>query len=241
MPSLAVHLACKGKKLALAVVCSVLCAGAWQAPVAAADKVVLETNAKLAQLANQEDNKFKLQELLETMPQVSANFKQELSDKDDNLISESRGKLYFKRPNLFMMHTLIPDETALFTRGNDIYFYDSAVNQVTILKMKSVESNPIMLIIMDDPSRWDKYYVARDRDRFTLIPKQKEDFKSITISFIDHRMEDSSSYIKAIDSISMRMDDGNTNFYLFANQKDSVCNKDFVYDLPSDVEIDDQR
>lgn len=223
------------KKLALALACSLV----WSlSPVSVQ---AASNNAKLAQLANQEDNKFKLQELLETMPEVSANFKQELTDKDDNLISDSRGKLFFKRPNMFMMHTRIPDETALFTRGNDIYFYDSAVNQVTIFKMKSVESNPIMLIIMDDPSRWDNYFVARDRDRYTLIPRHNEDFKSITISFVDHRIEGTESYIKAIDSISMRMDDGNTNFYLFTNQKDSVSHKNFTYDLPHDVEIDDQR
>lgn len=182
-----------------------------------------------------------LQELLDVTPSLSANFKQQLSDNESTLISESRGKIYISKPNLFMMHTKIPDETALYTRGKDIYYYDSIVNQVSIFSIDSLGTNPIMLLTSGDPSRWDDYYVSRDRDRFTLIPKDAKEFKSITISFIEHRLEDDANYIKAVDSLSIRMDDGNTNFYLFTNQSNKVSKEIFNYRLPHDVEVDDQR
>lgn len=196
---------------------------------------------KVAIKNDQQENKKALQELLNTMPQLTANFKQQLSDNDNTLLSESRGKIYVCHPDLFMMHTKIPDETALYTRDQDIYYYDSAVNQVSIFPIDSLGTNPIMLLIGDEPNKWDDYIVSRDRDRFTLIPKNHQDFKSITISFVDHRLESDNIYIKAIDSLSIRMDDGNTNFYLFTNQKNKVNKDNFNYRLPCDVEVDDQR
>lgn len=190
---------------------------------------------------DQQANKKALQELISVMPQFTANFKQQLSDSDNTLLSESRGKIYISHPNMFMMHTKIPDETALYTKDHDIYYYDSIVNQVSIYSIDSLGTNPLMLLTGSDPHKWDDYYVSRDRQRFTLIPKASKDFKSITISFIDHRFEDDNTYIKAIDSLSIRMDDGNTNFYLFTNQKNRVAKDSFDYRLPNDVEIDDQR
>ena len=165
---------------------------------------------------DQQANKKALQELISAIPQLTANFKQQLSDSDNTLLSESCGKIY-------------------------ICHYDSIVNQVSIYSIDSLGTNPLMLLTGNDPHRWDDYYVSRDRQRFTLIPKASKDFKSITISFIDHRFEKDYTYSKAIDSLSIRMDDGNTNFYLFTNQKNKVAKDSFNYRLPNDVEIDDQR
>lgn len=182
-----------------------------------------------------------LKELVDAIPRFTANFKQELTDESGNVLSEARGKIYMMNPDHFMMHTRIPDETALYTRGKDIYYYDAAVNQVSIFSMDNLGSNPIILLSSSDPARWDNYSVSRDGSIYTLIPKDPQEVRSITIKFINHNIDGRKGYINTIDSLTIRMDDGNTNFYLFTNQKDAVSRKNFEFSLPPDVEIDDQR
>ena len=44
-----------------------------------------------------------------------------------------------------------------------------------------------------------------------------------------------------LSALTIRMDDGNTNFYLFSEQSAQVDPTVFDFKLPDDVEIDDMR
>ena len=43
------------------------------------------------------------------------------------------------------------------------------------------------------------------------------------------------------DALTIRMDDGNNNFYLFTQQQATADAEDFNFALPADVEVDDAR
>lgn len=171
----------------------------------------------------------------------SAKFKQELTDSSGEILGEGRGTIYLMRPDRFMMHTVSPDETVLFTKGKDIYFFDIAVNQVSIFSMDRLGSNPMLLLANSESMVWDDYRITKDGDRYTLVPKNNKEVKSLTIAFVPRAQNASVDKPQLLDSLTVRMDDGNTNFYLFTNQQARAVESNFEYDLPADVEVDDQR
>ena len=179
-----------------------------------------------------------LQGYLANIHTYSAKFNQELTDRMGQVLSSGAGHIYLQRPDRFMMHTTEPDEIALYTNGSDIYYYDEAVNQLTISSLSNLGSNnPLLLLTNSEDVSWSDYYITHDELRFTLVPTNQSEFNSITISF--KQANDSESLL--IESLSIRMEDGNTNFYLFTDAKEQVSEKSFNYQLPEDVEIDDQR
>ena len=170
---------------------------------------------------------------LEALEGFSAAFTQEVSDGKGQVLSTSNGSLRLMRPDLFIMHTLEPDETAIFTRHGDIYYFDAVLAQVSIFSMENMRSNPLMLLVNASDVLWSDYQVSQSDNRFTLIPRNGNDIRSITISF----MENSS----LLESLTIRMDDGNNNFYRFSEQEDHALRSDFDFFLPEDVEVDDER
>lgn len=178
-----------------------------------------------------------LQAKLAALSGFSAHFKQEVTDIEGQMVAQSEGMLYLQRPDRFMMHTTSPDELRLYTQEGDIYYFDAAVNQVSIFALDRSFSNPLLLLTSSDDKLWQEYSVSESDNRFTLVPHTAKDLRSITISFT----EAGQGAPELLESLTMRMDDGNTNFYLFSQQKDSVEESSFSFELPDDVEIDDAR
>lgn len=193
--------------------------------------------------AAQKSAKQILQGKLKALQSFKAEFKQEVSNKKDELVSQSRGMIYLQRPNHFMMHTTSPDELALYTKGkNDIYYYDAAVNQVSIYKLDKSNSNPLLLLTSTSNKLWRNYSVSQSDNRFTLMPLEPRDVCSITISFLpDEQTDDKGHTYQLLESMTMRMEDGNSNFYLFQKPQTQVKSSDFTFKLPANVEVDDAR
>lgn len=180
-----------------------------------------------------------LKDMLSKLSAFSAQFKQELSDRDGSLVADGAGELYLKRPDQFIMYTHEPDPTVLYTKGKDIYFYDEGVNQVSIFTSANLSSNPMMLLSGTDDSVWDDYKISRYGDRFTLTPIKSQEIRSLTISFMP--ASKSKDGVQLLDSLTLRMDDGNTNFYLFSKQTAMAPDAKFNFKYPADAEVDDQR
>lgn len=177
-----------------------------------------------------------LQQRLEALVGFSARFKQELTNAAGNLLMEGSGELFLLRPDHFLLHSQTPDELAFFTRGSDLYYYDAAVNQLTITSMESLSANPLMLLADVNSVSWDDYEVMRDGEIYTLVPQEAQDVKNLTLAFSPDYNGD--LYLSAL---TIRMDDGNTNFYLFTKQSFKVDPSIFDFPLPDDVEVDDLR
>ena len=151
------------------------------------------------------------------------------------------------------MHNQSPDELAFYTKDSDLYSYDAMVNQLSITSLDALGANPLMLLADIDNVIWDEYEVLREGEFFTLVPRHPQDVQSLTMAFAE-----GTSFLSAL---TIRMDDGNTNFYLFSEQSAQVDPTVFdfklfylfseqsaqvdptVFDfkLPEDVEIDDMR
>ncbi len=173
---------------------------------------------------------------LEALTGFSARFKQELTDGAGNVLSEGSGELFLLRPDHFLMHNQSPDDLAFYTKGSDLYYYDAAVNQLSISSLDALGSNPLMLLADVNNVSWDEYEVRRDGEFFTLVPLHAQDVKSLTLAFGPE--QDGVAFLTAL---TIRMDDGNTNFYLFSEQSTAVDPTVFDLELPADVEVDDMR
>lgn len=194
-----------------------------------------QTQASLSPAAKE------LRRRLDSITSFSAKFVQDVSDPDGSSLNESRGMLYLKRPSSFMMHTTEPDELALYTKKDGIYYYDAALNQLSIYDLSNLVASPFVLLLKNDDGTFLKYDIRQDGDRFTLIPLKSEEIESITISFDAKTTKVDGKDVYSLESITIRMDDGNNNFYRFSNQSAKVSDKNFDFTIPKDAEIDDER
>ena len=163
---------------------------------------------------------------------LQSDFSQVVKRGNGEVVSNSEGTLALARPDSLMMHTYSPDEQYLFTRGNDVYFFDPFINQVTIFDKKDLYTSPFMLLTSDSEAVWSGYTVIRKGDEYTLTPKKPGEFTRIALVFTKNG---------DISSISITLKDGNTNTYTLKNISYHVDADAFIYHVPEDAQIDDER
>lgn len=179
---------------------------------------------------------------LRQMNAFYAQFNQEVYNDDGEVLARSSGNVALQRPSQFVMNTLDPDKLVLYIQDGDIYYYDEAVNQVSIYSMGNLKNNPFLLLIEQQNSVWDDFTVSQDADRYSLVPKESQDIRSLTLAFAPYTLKDKAgSPRRVLESITIRMNDGNTNFYRFFSHKVDVDAKLFNVELPSDVDYNDER
>lgn len=176
-------------------------------------------------------DKLDLQNKLKDFSALSCDFTQIVAKPDGGKVSSATGSLKVMRPSHLMMHTVEPDEQYLFTRGDEVYFYDPFVNQVSIFNRDDLNATPFLLLNSDDKSLWDQYEVSRNGNEFSLKPLKKADINSFSLVFDGQNLS----------SIKILMNDGNLNTYILKNQKKTVSLNEFNFEIPSDAEVDDER
>lgn len=145
--------------------------------------------------------------------------------------SSSSGTMALKRPDRFIMHTTSPDETVLYTVGEDIYYFDPFVNQLSIFKRSTSSTSPFLLLTDSSKQLWNQYVITKTADGFKAEPKASRDIAAMNIAFKGD----------LVSSLSLVMKDGTVNTYTLSNVKNSAADSLFKVDIPSDTEIDDER
>ncbi len=163
-----------------------------------------------------------------------ANFTQDITDKDNNLLQSNRGLLSMLRPNNFKMQVTEPEESLIVTDGKSVYAYDAMLEQVTIYNFEqSVKGSPLMLIMTKDKALWDGYNVkASSKDDYLITPKGESLVKSVTVKLKDNNLS----------SLTILEKDGKQNAYTFTLiDASDLKADDFTYQVPEGIEVDDQR
>ena len=168
---------------------------------------------------------------LNAFNEFSADFTQTVTDKNGKNVMSASGTLTLKKPTDFMLHTLDPDEQVLFTRGNDIYFYDAFVNQVSIFNRSELNSSPFILLSDMSERAWKNYTVTYTNGAFIVTPQGSSDIENLRLTFQRNNL----------DVIALKMKDGNTNSYKLSNKRHTADPKVFNYTIPEDAEVDDER
>lgn len=177
------------------------------------------------------DDQSELKKLLSSFNAFSASFTQNVIKQDRTELASSKGTISLKKPDNLMMYTSEPDEQVLFTRDNNVYFYDPFVNQVSIFNKSQMSNSPFILLTSNDAREWDNYEVKRHDGEYVLTPKKRGEIKSLSLDFSGDTLS----------KISIAMSDGNINTYVLSGQKKTVDDSVFEYSIPADAEVDDER
>lgn len=179
------------------------------------------------------DAKDTLKERLAKIDGFYAQFTQVVSTADNQLIQEGNGEFWLNRPNYFNWQLNQPDKTTIVSDGKDIWIYMPEVEQVTVMSLKQAVDNRLLLLITDSKSEvWLDYQVEQNEDSFTLKP-----INATQQSYIIRVLATGT-----IVDFTIVEEDGQQSFYQLSHQKlGQIDSKKFIFTVPDDVIIDDQR
>ena len=132
-----------------------------------------------------------LQQFLDEARTLQAEFYQELSDADGQLVEVASGTMSLERPNRFLWRYRDPLEQLVLADGQNLWIYDIELDQATVTPLSDViEATPAMLLSGDEAVR-DSFdtlenFSADDLSWVRLAPNVPgSDFRSISIGFRD--------------------------------------------------------
>ena len=112
-----------------------------------------------------------LQERLAKIDGFYARFSQDVKTADKQPVQQGKGDLWVTRPYYFNWSMTEPDETSIISDGKNMWVYTPAVEQVSVMSLKKMVDNRLMLLITDSHNPiWNTYTVTRKQDSFTLKP-----------------------------------------------------------------------
>jgi outer membrane lipoprotein carrier protein len=177
----------------------------------------------------------KLDEFLNGMQTLQADFRQLLRDGQGRLIEESSGTLAIHRPDRFRWDYAKPHEQIIVADGKRLWLHDVDLEQVTVRPMdQSLVGTPAVLLSGREDLRA-SFKVGGNETKgttsvVTLVPKRADtDFKRVRIKFVG----------KQLDSMELSDKLGQTTTLEFTNVKrnESVDDSRFAFSAPPGVDV----
>lgn len=180
-----------------------------------------------------------LLERLNSLTTLSADFSQQVTDINGELVQQLHGNMALARPNLLHWQTDAPDETLMIADGKSLWYYNPFVEQVTIYNQaNAVSQSPLLLLLDGESDAWQDYDVKAEANSFALQPKpDAESSQSLQLVFAEQGpaasltriiLDDGQGQISTIDLENVKL-----------NQ--SLSETLFQFELPPGVDVDDQR
>lgn len=172
----------------------------------------------------------KLDEFLNGLQTLQADFRQLLRDGQGRMIEESSGALVIHRPDRFRWDYAKPHEQIIVADGKRLWLHDVDLEQVTVRPMdQSLAGTPAVLLSGREDLRA-SFRVSGNETKggtsvVTLVPKRADtDFKRVRIKFVG----------KQLDSMELADKLGQTTTLEFTNVKrnESVDDSRFAF-LPA--------
>ncbi|TVP91247.1 MAG: outer membrane lipoprotein chaperone LolA [Pseudomonadaceae bacterium] len=197
--------------------------------------VVMTTFAGLSQASTQEEAAAELNRLLSMAETLQADFSQMTRSANGTNLQETKGEVTLQRPGKFVWHTAPPLEQLLVSDGEQIWFYDPDLMQVTIQKMDPRLSHTPALLLSGDISTLEENFEIHVEGSgsvidFSLIPRDNESlFEELRLSFWDEKIND----MMLIDPIGQR-----TNILFSDVRLNADVDADkFTFDVPDGVDV----
>lgn len=143
-----------------------------------------------AQQANDKDAGYKrVEQFLNGLQGLQAQFQQTLTDSKGVVTNESSGTLAIHRPNRFRWDYQAPNEQLIVSDGARIWLYDKDLEQVTVRRVdESLSATPAMLL-SGEGTLADNFKAAQSQQEgavqwVNLEPKRNDtDFKWVRLGF----------------------------------------------------------
>jgi outer membrane lipoprotein carrier protein len=179
--------------------------------------------------------KDELNQRLQQTEGFSADFTQQVTSPDGDLVMEGEGSVEISRPSLFRWTTTTPDENVLVSDGKSLWYYSPFIEQVSIYwQEQATEQTPFVLLTRNRQSDWENYNVSQQGDVFTLVPTAVDSNQGQFKLEIDAK--------GAVKGFSVIEQDGQQSAFKFANIDLTKPKAErFTFAIPQGVEVDDQR
>lgn len=168
----------------------------------------------------------------------SANFTQVIFDEAGNELQQGNGLISVSKPNLVHWQTVMPDESLIVSDGENLWFYDPFVEQVSVYTLDSAIANtPILLITSNNEQLWQDYTVSQLTDNRYLVTATNENsrVKSLELSF--------ANVANSIELSSFNILDATGQLSVITLEQSNTKPKQslFQFTVPEGVYLDDQR
>jgi len=170
----------------------------------------------------------------------SANFTQKVFGESGEMLEQSSGKLAISKPNLANWHTLEPDELEIVSDGQDVWFYDPWIEQVSIYSLSAaIAQTPILLLTSQDEILWQEYNVTNNEDgSFVITAKNvNSQIRSLTLRFDSNKEDSKLNQFSFLDATGQLSHIKLTDF----DDKNMPEENLFKFVVPEGIQIDDQR
>jgi len=181
---------------------------------------------------------------LANLDHFSANFNQEVLSESGELLEQSSGKLAISKPNLANWHTIKPDELAIVSDGQDVWFYDPWIEQVSVYSLSAaIAKTPILLLTNKDETLWQQYRVTKGSvtkniESFVISAKDiNSQIKSLTLIFDTSKENGHLKQFSFLDATGQLSHIKLNNF----DDQNSPETSLFKFVVPEGVQVDDQR
>ncbi|WP_413401800.1 outer membrane lipoprotein chaperone LolA [Pseudoalteromonas sp. KJ71-7] len=183
------------------------------------------------------DDSQALQDKLSTLKSFKAQFKQNVTDGEGQLVMQGQGNIALQQPLMIRWQQTNPDDTLFVSNGDKTYYFDSFAEQVTIMKTSGlIDSTPFILLTSKDPAQWEKYSVFTTDLGFSITPNKgvESQVEQLDITFADNE--------QGLAKLVVKDNSGQLSAFTFSNaQVNTELDKTtFEFTPPAGVEIDDQ-
>jgi outer membrane lipoprotein carrier protein len=183
------------------------------------------------------DDSQALQDKLSTLKSFKAQFKQNVTDGEGQLVMQGQGNIALQQPLMIRWQQTNPDDTLFVSNGDKTYYFDSFAEQVTIMKTSSlIDSTPFVLLTSKDPAQWEKYSVLATDSGFSVTPNKgvESQVEQLDISFAEST--------QGLAKLVVTDNSGQLSAFTFNNAQVNIAldKATFEFTPPAGVEIDDQ-
>ncbi len=178
-----------------------------------------------------ESDKQALQSLLKQTQSLSAEFEQQVKDEQGEVLQTLSGTLKLKRPANLYWHTKKPDESVMVANGKKVWYYNPFVEQVTIYAQQDmVDGSPLLLVLDSNGNQWQNYNVNFSDNRYFV--EHETNGNKLELTFTDEKLTE----------ITMVQAQGERTELMLNNValNEIISDEQFVFDVPADVDVDDQ-
>jgi outer membrane lipoprotein carrier protein len=176
-----------------------------------------------------------LRKLLADYDGFTADFNQEVKDTKNNLLHSASGKLVFKQPGKFIWQINEPEEELLLSNGETLWWFNPFFEQVSIFDAAdAVSTTPFALLVSQNDEVWNKFTITELESGFMIKPKDENDSQVSQLAvYFDEFL---------LNEIVITDRTQQTSSYILKNQAfNKSLSVGFDFEIPEDIEIDDQR
>ena len=164
---------------------------------------------------------------------ISAKFKQEVKDSSGQIIATSTGTMIIQRPNRFRWDTQTPMAQLAIADGQQVWFYQPDLEQVTISKMThEIGQTPLAILSGSTASLQQNFAIDQTKPNEFILTARKNAVPFHQVVLIFDKQEH-------LNQMQLQDELGQTTVLYFTDLKlnASVAKNSFTFEIPKGIDV----